>query len=320
MKKKTISIVTPCFNEEASIKDCYEAVLGIFETELRAYDREHIFCDNSSSDRTVEILKQIASRDSSVKLIVNSRNFGVFNNNFNGVINSSGDAVLLMLPADMQDPPDRLPEFVKLWEQGYEIVFGIRAQREENIFMRNMRYIYYRIISRLSYVEYPPNVGDFQLVDRKVIEPMKLFHDAQPFMRMMTFDCGFKSIGVPYTWRARKKGESKIYLRHLFEHGLTGLISYSSIPMRLAFVLGTILAAISILFALLNVLVWFVSPGLVPRGVPTVIVALTFLSGVQLLFLGLIGEYILAIFNQVRGRPLVIERERINFDEPNQSP
>ena len=320
MEKKTISVITPCFNEEESIEECYEAVRSIFETELGAYDREHIFCDNNSSDRTVEILKQIASRDPSVKLIVNSRNFGVLNNNFNGVVNSSGDVVLLLLPADMQDPPDRLPEFVKLWEQGYEIVFGIRAQREEGFFMRTLRYMYYRIISRLSYVEYPPNVGDFQLVDRKVIESMKLFHDAQPFMRMMTFDCGFKSVGVPYTWRSRKKGKSKVYLRHLFDQGLTGLISFSSIPMRLALLVGTLLAATSILFALLNVLVLFVFPGLVPRGIPTVIVALTFLSGVQLLFLGLIGEYILAIFNQVRGRPLVIERERINFDEPNRSP
>ncbi len=319
MKNKTISVVTPCFNEEESIEDCYEAVRSIFDSELEDYEREHIFCDNSSSDRTVEILKQIASRDSSVKIIINSRNFGIFNNNFNGVINSTGDAVLLLMPADMQDPPDRLPEFVKLWEQGYEIVFGIRAQREEGFIMRTLRGIYYRIISRLSYVEYPPNVGDFQLVDRKVIESMKLFHDAQPFMRMMTFDCGFRSVGVPYTWKAREKGQSKNYLRHLIEQGLTGLISYSSIPMRLAFILGITMAAISILFAILNFFVLVVFPGLVPRGIPTVIVALSFLSGVQLLFLGLIGEYILVIFNQVRGRPLVIERERVNFSDMNKT-
>src|SRR4051794_20437331 len=193
-----ISVVTPCFNEEASIRECYETVKRVFDEQLPRYVREHIFCDNASTDRTVDILRDIAHEDGDVRVIVNSRNFGILRNNYNGVLNATGDAVILFMPVDLQDPPELIPDFVRLWEAGSDIVYGIRAQREESFLLRNARRMYYQLLSRLSYVEYPPNVGDFQLVDRRVLDAMKRIDDAQPFMRMMPFECGFRAVGVPY--------------------------------------------------------------------------------------------------------------------------
>src|SRR5262249_20690220 len=198
----------PCYNEEEGIRQCYATVKRIMDEELPGYVREHIFCDNCSTDRTLEVLKEIAAVDTSVKIIVNARNFGILRNTYNGVLSATSDATRLFLPADLQDPPDLIPQFVRLWEQGYEIVYGIRAQRQEPFFSRTMRHLYYQIISRFSYVDYPPDVGDFQLVDRRVLDAMRLFEDSYPFMRMMPFECGFRSVGVPYTWRARKFGSS----------------------------------------------------------------------------------------------------------------
>jgi polyisoprenyl-phosphate glycosyltransferase len=311
--RKTISIVTPCFNEEASVRECYETIKNVMDAELPGYDREHIFCDNASTDRTVEILREIASADRSVKVIVNSRNFGILRNNYNGVLSATGDAVVLFMPVDLQDPPELIPVFVRHWEAGSEIVYGIRAQREEAFLLRNARRLYYQLLSRLSYVNYPPNVGDYQLVDRKVVDSMKRIEDAQPFMRMMPFECGFTAIGVPYTWRARKHGVSRNRFAQMIDQALNGLISFSNAPLRMALWTGFGIAGLSLLY---TVAVFFATLfGFVrsEAGIPTVIVAVFFFGGVQLLFLGIIGEYIIAIFNQVRRRPIVFERERINF-------
>lgn len=310
---KTISIVTPCYNEEESIAECVEAVRQIFRDQLGKYRLEHIFCDNCSTDRTVEILKEIAAKDPSVKIIVNSRNFGILKNTYNGVLAAGGDAVLLFLPVDLQDPPELIPEMVRLWESGYEIVYGIRAEREEGVALRWARKLYYRLLSRLTYVDYPPDAGDFQLVDRRVVDAMKSIDDAQPFMRLMTFDCGFRAVGIRYRWRARKHGKSRNKLSHLFGQGLNGIISFSGAPIRLALFSGFVISALSLLYAMTVTILTLTGHVQTLRGVPTIIAALFFFGGVQLFFFGLIGEYILAIFNQVRRKPLVIERERINF-------
>lgn len=314
-----ISVITPCFNEEENIRDCYDAVRELFDGELSEYEREHIFCDNASTDRTSDILRKIAAEDPSVKIITNSRNFGPMRSNYNGVMSARGDAVLLFLPADLQDPPELLPEFVRLWKGGNEVVYGIRAEREEFFLMKAIRKFYYRLISRLSYVDFPPDVGDFQLVDRKVVDAMSRHEDSDPFMRMMTFDCGFTSIGVPYTWRARQKGKSKNRFFHLIDQGLNGLVTFSRAPLRLALFSGFVIAFLSILYAFASLIANLLSDDIsIQPGIPTLIIALFFFAGVQLLFIGILGEYIFSIHGQVRKRPMVIERERINFpDDPN---
>jgi glycosyltransferase involved in cell wall biosynthesis len=317
---KTISIITPCFNEELNVQDCYETVREIFKTRLGGYRREHIFCDNASTDRTVEILTTIASTDEQVRVIVNARNFGPLKNTFNGAMASSGDAVLLFLPADMQDPPELLPQFVELWEQGYEIVYGIRAAREEPWLMRKVRNAYYGLLTRFAEISVPPGVGDFQLVDKRVLDAMRQVKDSDPFMRMMTFECGGRAIGVPYTWRARAKGVSKNRLSALLDQGLGGLVSSTTVPLRLGLFAGFILSFLSIGYAIFNFILGLALYGRIAEpGVMTMIVAIFFFGGVQLFFMGMIGEYILAIYGQVREKPAVFERKRINFTDRQQA-
>lgn len=318
---KTISIVTPCFNEELNVADCYEAVRRLFDGKLSHYQREHIFCDNNSNDRTLEILRKIAAADKSVRIIVNARNFGPLRNTYNGVMSSTGDAVLLFLPADLQDPPELIPDFVQKWESGNEIVYGIRATREEGPVMRTIRNAYYRLLTSFSEVKVPPGVGDFQLVDRRVVEAMRRVRDGYPFMRMMTFECGGRAVGVPYTWRQRKKGFSKNRASALIDQGLNGLVSFTTAPLRFGLFAGFVVSLLSISYAIANFLIGIlVYRHAAEPGIMTLIVAMFFFGGVQLFFMGMIGEYVLAIYAQVREKPVVFERERINFDRvPPQS-
>ncbi len=313
---KTISVVTPCYNEEENVRICYDRIRRLFEEHLPQYEREHVFCDNASTDGTLEILKELAASDRHVKVIANARNFGPMRSNYNGVMATTGDVVLLFMPADMQDPPELLPEMVALWERGYEIVYGIRATRSEGALMKMARKAYYRLISGFSTVAVPPDVGDYQLVDRRVIEAMRQVDDAYPFMRIMTFEAGGKAIGIPYHWNARERGMSKNKLRHLLDQGLNGLITFTTVPVRVALYSGFVIASFSILYALGTLFYALIHEGrLAEPGILTLIVALFFFGGVQLFFMGLLGEYVLAIYGQVRRKPLVVEKQRWNFDE-----
>lgn len=319
---KTISIVTPCYNEETNIRECYAAIKTLFESELKDYRREHVFCDNASNDRTVEILREIAAEDQAVKVIVNARNFGAMRSNYNGVMAATGDAVLLFMPADMQDPPALIPQFVKLWETGAEVVYGIRKIREENATMRALRNLYYRMLTSLSELSLPRGVGDFQLVDRKVVEAMRKIEDSYPFMRMMTFECGFKSVGIPYKWVERRRGVSTNSLRSLIDQGMNGLITNTLAPLRLILFIGFAISALALTYALFNLVLGAIFyRTIAPPGVMTIITALFFFGGVQLFAIGVLAEYILAIYSQVRRKPVVFERERINFpDSPLSAP
>ncbi len=311
-----ISIVTPCFNEEENIHDCHDAVRALFEGELRDYDFEHIFCDNNSADRTVAILKSIAARDRRVKIIVNSRNFGPFCSNFNGILSTRGDAVLTFLPADLQDPPEMIPEMVRRWREGHEVVYGIRRKREEGTLLRSVRQAYYRLLSKFASIDIPVDVGEFQLVDRAVVEALRGFDDYYPYIRGMIANCGFRSTGVAYTWRARAKGMSKNRLFHLVDQGLNGLISFTKVPMRICLFFGSALATASLVYAFASLAINLAYyREVAPPGIATLIVAVFFFAGLQLFFFGVLGEYIAAIHAQVRKRPLVIERERVNFDD-----
>ena len=203
---KTISVVSPCFNEEDNVENCHRVLRDLFAKYLADYRLEHIFVDNCSTDGTVDILKRIAREEPNVKIIVNSRNFGVFRSSFNGLKYATGDAILVMLPVDLQDPPELIPEFVHLWEQGYEVVAGARSNREEPFAMRTVRKIFYRIVNALSDFEILLDVGEFQLIDRKVLSAVLAHNDHYPYIRGIIASCGFRRIVVPYVWKARKSG------------------------------------------------------------------------------------------------------------------
>ncbi|WP_063800042.1 FkbM family methyltransferase [Bradyrhizobium retamae] len=311
---RKISVVTPCYNEELNVDGCYRQVRALFDGPLKRYDYEHIFCDNSSTDRTCDKVRAIAAWDSHVKLIVNSRNFGPFANIFNGLTASCGDAVVVMLAADLQDPPAIMVDFVRLWEQGYEVVYGIRQQREEAWLLRTSRRIFYRLVNSLSPFFIPENVGEYQLIDRVVAQHVIKMDDHFPYVRGMIAYCGFKATGVPYTWTRRRHGVSSSTFVRLVDQGLNGIISFSNVPIRLVLACGFAVAALSVLATLcLFIISALYHRELAPPGIPLLIMMVTFFFGIFLFVLGFIGEYIVAIHSQVRKRPLVIERERVNF-------
>lgn len=314
--KKLISVVTPCYNEEASIVRCYETVRDILTKELPDYDYEHIIADNASQDRTLELLRDIAARDPRVRVIVNSRNFGPMRSHFNALLTARGDAVVVFVPADLQDPPELIPQFVRLWEQGNEVVYGIRAVREESVVMRTIRSIFYWLVANSSNFKIPQNAGDFQVIDRKVLRALRQFDDQYPYIRGMIFYCGFKAVGVPYTWRKRREGKSKNFLPNLFDQGLNAWLTFSNLPLRMAMIAGISIAMISLLYGLAVFGAYlFTQQRLSEPGIATITIALFAFSGFQLFFLGLLGEYIGAINSRTRGHPRVVERERINFAE-----
>jgi glycosyltransferase involved in cell wall biosynthesis len=318
--RQCITVITPVYNEQESVEDCYRAVRQVFERELPEFDCEHIFADNHSSDETVAVLRRLAETDPQVKVILNARNFGILRSTFNALLSATGDAVVVLFPVDLQDPPELIAQFVRKWKAGYEVVYGIRNNREESRLMRSIRRAYYRLVSRLADIQIPEDVGSFQLVDRRVIEALRQCDDFYPHIPGMIASCGFRSAGIPYTWRARAKGRTKNRLYHLVDEGLNGLISFSRVPMRLCMFAGLMLSAVSIAYAVFSLLITLVrQQELVPPGIPTLIIAIFFFSGVQLFFFGVLGEYISAIHCQVRKRPLVVERERINFN-PHRPP
>ncbi|MEV8466708.1 glycosyltransferase family 2 protein [Fluviibacterium sp. DFM31] len=311
---KTISVVSPCYNEEDNVFQCYETVRAIFAEHLPDYRLEHIFVDNASTDRTPEILREMAAKDPTIRVVLNARNFGVFRSTFNGLRYATGDAVVVMLPVDLQDPPEMIPEFVQLWQSGYDVVAGARNIREEGYFLRNARGLFYRTLNRLSDVTLEPSVGEFQLIDKKVLKAVLSHNDHYPYIRGIIASCGFKRIIVPYTWKARKRGLSKHNMGALTDVALNAIFAFSRAPMRFCTISGLVIAVGCILFALFEVLLFLIAPSDAPRGTMTIIVSLFFLSGIQLLFIGMLGEYITAIHNQVRGGPLVIEEDRLNID------
>jgi glycosyltransferase involved in cell wall biosynthesis len=320
--RKTISVVTPCFNEVNNVAECHRALKRVFDEQLADFDLEHVFADNASTDGTVDELRTLAKHDPAVKVILNARNFGPFRSTFNALRATSGDAVVILFAADLQDPAEVIPEMVRAWSKGSEIVYGIRANREESFLMRGIRSMYYRAVSRLASISIPLDVGEFQLVDRVVVDVLRQVDDYYPYIRGLIANCGFTAVGVPYTWKRRARGVSKNRLHHLIDQGLNGLISFTNLPMRVAMTIGVGIALAAILYALFTLVINAVYfRQLAPPGIPTLITSMFFLSGVQLLFLGILGEYVAAVHFQVRKRPMVIEKERLNFVQaPSESP
>lgn len=313
---KRITVCTPCYNEKGNIRGCYEAVRRIFAEHLPQYEREHIIADNCSTDGTVEILRELAAADPCLKVILNARNFGIIRSSVNGIFSATGDAVFMFLPADLQDPPDLMPEFVKLWEQGYDVVYGIRESREESRLMVWMRQFYYYALHSLSTITLPMNLSDFQLLDKKIINAMRQFDDAYPFVRAMPFLCTSKTVGVPYRWRARESGISKNRIIHLIDQGLNGLIATTQVPTRIALFVGFTISFFSLTYAVINIVVSLVNPNpQIGLGIRTLIAGMFLFNGIIIFFLGVLGEYILSIHQQVRRPPRVVERERLNFDK-----
>ena len=312
---KKISIITPCYNEQDNIEECYQRVSNLFANELKAYDYEHIFCDNNSSDNTQKMLRQLASDDSNVKVIINTRNFGPQRSVFNAVLRSSGDAVVPMLSADLQDPPEVIINFLEEWEKGIMIVAGVRKNRREFFPMSMLRKLYYFFIRRLIDFEIPSNVSSFQLIDRKVVNLIIKKQDYYPSIRGLISSTGFEASQVEFDWSQRKFGKSRLSYYNLFDEALNDIISFSIIPIRIATFSGILISLSSFLYALYSLVMVVYYQATPPPGIPTLIVSIFFFGGIQLFFLGIIGEYMAATHAQVRNQFTVVEREVIGFED-----
>ena len=314
---KKLSIITPCYNEEVNVEICAQELKKVMQEKLSGYDYEHIFADNASTDSTLEKLRELAAKDDHIKVISNSRNVGPFRNMWNAMKSATGDAVVPLLPADLQDPPTVIPELVKHWEQGFLVTYGVRANREESLIMRLARGLYYRIIKKFASAVIPLNSGEFLLADKKVIDSILIVDDQYPYIRGLIAQTGVKSASVPYTWVRRERGKSKNSFISLIDQAINGFVSTSRVPARLALLGGFLLSFLGFAYAIFTAIMVLISAGTAPVGIPTIIVGIFLLGGVQLLFLGLIGEYILSIHGQVRRTPPMFEIERINFKEKN---
>jgi len=313
-EKRVISVVSPCYNEGRAVEDCYKAVKQVFEGPLAAYEWEHVFADNCSTDNTVEVLRGLAAKDPRVKVIVNARNYGPFRSTFNALMRTQGDAVLVMLAVDLQDPPAVLVDFVRRWEEGYKVVYGVRRNRKESLLMRAARSLFYRLVAFSADIRIPLDAGEFQFVDRKVIEALRRFKDHYPYIRGMIANVGFRSTSVEYDWGVRRQGGSRNNLMHLYDQAINGLISFANLPMRLCVFTGTFFALGSLAYAAVSVLLALLATKpLASPGIMTLIVAIFFFGGIQLLFIGVIGEYVASIHSQVRQGFVVVEQETINL-------
>ncbi len=308
---KFISVVTACYNEEENVENVYNQVKAVFAG-LAGYTYEHIFIDNASKDRTVAILKKLAATDPNLKIIVNNRNFGHIRSPFHALLQASGAAVISMA-ADLQDPPAMIADLLKKWEEGYQVVLGIKTQSEEAPVMFAIRKVYYELLTKLAEVELVKNSTGFGLYDQKVIELFREINDPYPYFRGLISELGFESAELEYKQPSRKRGVTKNNFDTLYDMAMLGLTNHSKIPLRLATMLGFAMATVSLLIAIVYFLAKLIFWSSFSMGVAPIVIGMFFFASVQLIFIGIIGEYVGSIYTQVRKRPLVIEKERINF-------
>ena len=309
---KLISVVTACFNEEENVEEIYTQVKAVM-TAFPQYRYEHIFIDNSSTDSTVAILKQLAASDRNLKIIVNTRNFGQVKSPFYAMVQAKGDAVITIV-ADLQDPPELIAEFIRQWESGYKIVIGVKKQSEESGIVFSLRCMYYNLLTRLSDIELVKNFTGFGLYDRDVMDVLRSIEDPNPFPRGLICDIGYERGVVEYKQPQRKRGITKNNFYTLYDIGMLGITNHSKIPLRLATISGFVLAMLSLLVAVIYLVYKLIFWNRFQAGAAPIVIGLFFFSSVQLFFIGVLGEYIGAIYSQVLKRPLVVEKERVNFD------
>lgn len=309
---KKISIMTPCYNEEENVFELYSRVKEIFNG--LDYQYEYLFIDNCSTDKTVSILEDIASKDKNVKIIENSRNFGHIRSPWHGLLQTEGDATIVMC-ADFQDPPELIPEFIKKWEEGYKMVFAQKNKSKENKLIYLLRTAYYKFLRNMSEVELLDNVTGFGIYDKSVIEIFRKLKEPYPYSRGLICEIGFDKALIKYTQPKRERGITKNNFFTLYDMAMLGLISHSKVPLRIATMSGFFLGILSLIIAMVYFILKIVFWDSFNAGTAPILIGIFFFSAIQLFFIGILGEYIGVLLTRITDRPHVFEKKRVNFDE-----
>ena len=311
---KKISVLIPCYNEEENVVPMSQAVVAQLTTHLPQYDYELIFIDNDSSDNTRPLLREICKRNPKVKAIFNAKNFGQFNSPYHGMLQTTGDCTITMC-CDFQDPVEMIPQLVEAWENGAKIVSCIKTESKENPLMRFFRTCYYKIIRKMSSVDQIEHFTGFGLYDKTFIEVLRNLKDPTPFIRGIVAELGYKRVDLPYTQAKRRAGTTHNNFFTLFDAAMLSFTSYTKVGLHLLTILGFILSFLSIMAALIYLVLKLIYWDDFSAGQAPMIIGLFFLNAMELLFIGFVGEYVMSINTRVMNRPLVIEEERINFEE-----
>ena len=311
---KKISVLIPCYNEEENVEPISRAVVETLERDLPQYDYELVFIDNDSKDDTRPILRRLCAENPRIKAIFNARNFGQFNSPYYGMLQVTGDCVIEMV-ADFQDPVELIPQYVKAWEEGYKIVIGIKTSSRENKVMYALRTLYYKVIKKLSDVEQIEHFTGSGLYDRDFIEVLRKLDDPTPFLRGIVAELGYKRKEIPYDQPKRRAGKTHNNFYRLYDAAMLSITSYTKVGLRLATFVGgfSVICSLLIAFAYLVMkLIWW---DRFPAGMAPMLIGMLFLGSVQIFFIGMVGEYVLSINQRVMKRPLVVEEERLYFEE-----
>ena len=311
---KTISVVVPCYNEEENVRPLADALREMFRNDLPNYAYEIIFIDNDSKDTTRDIIRSMCAEDKGIKGIFNAKNFGQFNSPYYAMLQSTGDCTILMA-ADFQDPVEMISKYVHEWENGYKIVIGIKKSSQENKLMYWLRGCYYKLIKKLSDVEQIEQFTGFGLYDKRFIKVLRDLDDPTPFLRGIVAELGFKRKEIPYEQPKRRAGKTSNNLYRLFDAAMLSITSYTKVGLRIATIAGCGCAGISMFVALIYLVMKLIYWDRFAAGMAPLLIGMCFLGSVQLFFIGLVGEYILTINARVMKRPLVVEEERLNFEE-----
>ncbi|EFE92734.1 glycosyltransferase, group 2 family protein [Oribacterium sp. oral taxon 078 str. F0262] len=316
---KKISIVIPCYNEEENVLPLAKALRDCFSAELSDYCYELLFIDNDSHDRTRDRIRELCREDPKIKAIFNAKNFGQFNSPYYAMLQSDGDATILMA-ADFQDPVEMIPRFVHAWEEGSRIVIGVKIRSRESRLMYWLRGIYYRAIKRMSSVDQISQFTGFGLYDQSFIRVMRSLDDPTPFLRGIVAELGYRRTEIPYTQPKRRAGTTHNNFYTLYDAAMLSFTSYTKVGLRIAVFFGGVCSALSMLIGMLYLVMKLIWWDRFPAGMAPMLIGMLFLGSVQIFFIGLLGEYILSINQRVMKRPLVVEEERINFpDAPKYS-
>lgn len=310
---KTISILIPTYNEEENIMLAYQRVTSVMKNLISKYSYEIVFIDNGSTDKSREIICKLCQKDCQVKAIFNAKNFGYSRSHFYGLTQMTGDAVILV-HADLQNPPELIPNFIEKWENGAKIVIGIKNKSRENGIVYFMRGIYYKLMKHMSEVEQIEHFTDFELLDQSFIRVLKTIDDPLPYLRGIVSEMGFGMEKIYYTQDKRTHGKSYANFFKMYDFAMLGITSYSKALMRMSTFVGVGLGGICILVALVTFIKKLLNWDSFSAGAAATVIGIFFLGAVQLFFLGILGEYILSINARVIRRPLVIEERRINFE------